>query len=57
MEGKNGERERERELLLNRNLLQFNEGGRTRFARRVISGLEPSDRNILGNGCCLGPTF
>merc|ERR1711997_163970 len=27
---------------------QFNDGGRTRFARRVISGLEPSDRNNLG---------
>merc|ERR1712110_258435 len=27
---------------------QFNDGGRRRFARRVITGLEPSDRNILG---------
>merc|ERR1711981_500079 len=28
---------------------QFNEGGRRRFARRVVTGLEPSDRNNLGD--------
>jgi len=27
---------------------QFNDGGRRRFARRVITRMEPSDRNILG---------
>merc|ERR1712183_791317 len=27
---------------------QINDGGRRRFARRVITGMEPSDRNILG---------
>merc|ERR1712119_47571 len=27
---------------------QLNDGGRRRFARRVITGIEPSDRNILG---------
>merc|ERR1711971_1485883 len=27
---------------------QINDGGRRRFARRVITGMEPSDRNVLG---------
>ena len=39
-------------------LFQFNDGGGRRFARRVISGLEPSDRNILGNiNSCLFRRF
>ena len=46
------------DLLLNSNLFQFNDGGGRRFARRVISGLEPSDRNILGNiNSCLFRRF